>query len=100
MANTTIAPEYLTIDELFNTFPTLQERGWTAELIETLVENDVIAGVLKNEIQKNTVVNRLSMITFLEYHNAFLLNRVNAVEANIEMMKENDRIKKAVQKKK
>lgn len=95
-----VAPTLHTIERIFELYPTLERRGWTPEFIATLVEKDVIGGIIQDQKPKQLLIIEQSLVAFIDYHDRFLSERANAINENIETMKENDKIKKESQKKK
>jgi hypothetical protein len=77
-----------TLDEVFENYPAIQRRGWTKEHFQLWLEQDIIGGVLGQDMDSHRI-EKDSLDDFIAYHNAFILKRVEKMEDGIENIKNN-----------
>lgn len=80
-------PVFYTAEELFEKYPTISERGWTVEDLETWVNQDIIIGRFSDDPPKEVLIEEESIEAFLEYHNHHLLDRNRRVMEDLEALK-------------
>lgn len=80
------SPVFFTISDLYKEYPTLQDRGWTAEDLRGWVEQDIIIGRYDDSkgYDGDLEVEKESIERFIAYHNDHLSDRVNATKKDIE----------------
>ncbi len=78
------SPVFIPIKELFEKYPTLEERQWSAEFFLILVENDVISGRFEAGKSHTLEIEQSSLEHFIDYHNSFLRNRFRKVNDNLD----------------
>ena len=77
-----------TLDEVFANYPNLERRGWTEEHFRLWLEQDIIAGVLSENIDELRI-EKDSIEDFIAYHNAFVLKRIGKLEEGMRNLVDN-----------
>lgn len=77
-------PVFIPIKSLFEKYPTLEERQWSAEFFLILVENDVISGRFEEGKSHTLEIEQSSLERFIDYHNSFLRDRFKKVNDNLD----------------
>ncbi len=81
------SPIFYTVSQLIEKYPTIKERGWTADDFELWVSQDIITGKHQDETPGLLEIEIESFEDFLEYHNNHLLKRAERVQKNIDSQK-------------
>ncbi len=76
------------LTEVFEKYPNIQRRGWTQEHFRLWLEQDIIAGVLSEDLTQLRV-EKDSLEDFISYHNAFLQKRIDKMEGGMEALSKN-----------
>jgi hypothetical protein len=77
-----------TIEEIFETYPHIQRRGWTEEHLKLWLQQDIIAGVVSDDLTQLRI-ERDSFEDFITYHNAFLKKRIKNMDEQIKNISKN-----------
>ncbi|MCH2229168.1 MAG: hypothetical protein MK105_02395 [Crocinitomicaceae bacterium] len=81
-------PIFYSTKELFEKYPTISERGWTVEDLETWVKQDIIIGRFADDSPSQVEIEKESIEAFLTYHNNHLLDRNRRVEEGVDVARE------------
>ncbi|MBI3133645.1 MAG: hypothetical protein HYZ14_03120 [Bacteroidetes bacterium] len=80
-------PTYYTVEQLFERYPTIMERGWTQEHIGAFADGDLFINKHREDNTAVLEIEKESFENFLKAHNEHLLSRVRRIEAGFENLK-------------
>ena len=79
-------PIKIAISEVHDLYPSLLQRGLTADKLELLVEWDVIGGI-PSDSNNECYMFKDALEVFIKYHNDYYKNRIGAINEGIKSFK-------------
>lgn len=76
------------LQEVFEKYPNIQRRGWTKRHLKLWLEQDIIAGVLSEDLSQIRI-EKDSIEDFITYHNDFLMKRIGKMEEGMRNLVDN-----------